>query len=270
MNRASFVRRKLFTREDPYHVHKTLGALAVLSFVYRYMVVFARGGAHATLGFSGTWFDVATMAVHAALSVSGMIFRVPSRRMRKLPTTIYEEYRQHAALFTLRSASMFALAVLAPRAVAQHRAVRYALLFAWHVQVDRVTARWGTAGQTAVRGADRTSRWEVWLLRRFYALYQFAALASNLVYHDDGAALAFNTIIAIQSSAFLMTLHRKGLVKWQTHATVYSLCLFASYYYIYYQLGSPRFVAAVLLAFAARSYFGVNKYLVWLPFAAFV
>ena len=32
--------KKLATREDPYHVHKTLGILSVCSFVYRYGYVY--------------------------------------------------------------------------------------------------------------------------------------------------------------------------------------------------------------------------------------
>ena len=41
--------------------------------------------------------------------------------------------------------------------------------------------------------------------------------------------LAFNALIAIQSSAFLMTLNRKGLINWYTHAFWYSLSLVLSY-----------------------------------------
>lgn len=36
--------RKLATHEDPYHLHKTLGILSLLHFIYRYFVAFPMNG----------------------------------------------------------------------------------------------------------------------------------------------------------------------------------------------------------------------------------
>ena len=62
----SFVVQKLFTVEDPHMLHKVLGLLSVLSFIYRYGFVYPRTG---TLGFDGDVFDWATIAVWAQLPV---------------------------------------------------------------------------------------------------------------------------------------------------------------------------------------------------------
>jgi len=73
---------KLFSREDPLNLHKTLGLLAIASFTYRYGFVFqARGD----LGFDGTIFDWVTMGLHLALSLSSVIFHVPAKRIAKKP-----------------------------------------------------------------------------------------------------------------------------------------------------------------------------------------
>ena len=65
---------KLATNEDPHHIHKTLGAIALASFAYRYGWVYPAKG---TLGFDGPtapahnqFVDWATMLVHTALAFS--------------------------------------------------------------------------------------------------------------------------------------------------------------------------------------------------------
>jgi len=54
-------------------LHKTLGILSLLSFIYRYLYVFPMTG---TLGFEGSTFDYVTLALHMALSSSSLIFHV--------------------------------------------------------------------------------------------------------------------------------------------------------------------------------------------------
>ena len=70
--------KKLKTREDPYHIHKTLGILSLCSFFYRYGVQYPATG---NLGFSGDWLDWLTMTIHTALALSSILFRVPKKRI---------------------------------------------------------------------------------------------------------------------------------------------------------------------------------------------
>ena len=66
--------KKLFTREDPVYLHKTLGLLSLVSFAYRYLYVYPRRG---DLGFLGdNWVDHLTLLLHFALSCSSIIFHV--------------------------------------------------------------------------------------------------------------------------------------------------------------------------------------------------
>lgn len=56
---------KLMTKEDNYHIHKTLGILCLLSFFYRYGYVYNIQG---NLGFEGSgskWVLHHTLAAHA-------------------------------------------------------------------------------------------------------------------------------------------------------------------------------------------------------------
>jgi hypothetical protein len=106
-----YVFKKLFTNEDPIYLHKTLGLLSLVSFVYRYCYVLPMEG---NLGFNGTWFDHLTMALHMGLSASSLIFHVLPHRIMKRPLVIWNEYRLHAIVFTLRCFSVYFFALYYP------------------------------------------------------------------------------------------------------------------------------------------------------------
>ena len=235
---------KLFTHADPFHVHKVLGAAALISFMYTYAYAWPTTG---SLGASRS-----LIWLHVALSASGIQFRVPLRRVRAWPTMIWEEYRLHAIVFSLRP---LVVAYTPPGPV---RAMGVAAV---HALADIVTARYGSPGHSTVRGNhQRDKSWRIRVLMRTYAAYQWLALASHLV-GVDGVQLGYNAFIAIQSSAFCMTLHRKGLIRWQTHAAVYLACTGASAAYICATVPSLVVVAAAC-AGAVRAN-GVNKYVAW-------
>jgi len=102
---------------------------------------------------------------------------------------------------------------------------------------------------------------------RFYAFYQFTALASHLTPNARLADLGYNTFIAIQSSAFLMTLYRKGVITEVTHAVVYTACLIISMFHIFRNCGDAMFIAKLAGAYILRTDFRLNKYVLWLSFA---
>lgn len=102
---------------------------------------------------------------------------------------------------------------------------------------------------------------------RFYAFYQFSALGSHLLPTARMSDLGYNALIAIQSSAFLMTLFRKGLIEYYSHAFWYTCALIVSVYHMYVLIPSSLlFFAKVLVAFTVRLKFGVNKYIIWTSF----
>ena len=74
--------------------------------------------------------------------------------------------------------------------------------------------------------------------------------------------LGYNNLIAIQSSAFLMTLVRKGLVRWYTHAFWYSVALILSWMYMY-QCFPLIYWAKFVFCYQLRCTFRMNKYLMW-------
>ena len=136
-----YVIKKLFTKEDPIYLHKTFGLLSLLSFVYRYLYVFPKQG---NLGFDGHWFDYLTLAIHMILSCSSIIFHVLPKRMLRRPLVIWEEYRLHAMVFTLRCISVAMFARFWPRFNNEldHIAL-FCTVMSHHLVVDEITRRIG-------------------------------------------------------------------------------------------------------------------------------
>lgn len=264
---------KLATREDNYHIHKTLGILSVLSFCYRYGYVFWKQG---NLGFDGSdpsrdpnmiALDWITMAVHTLLAFSSIIFRVPRKRISNKPMVIYEEYRQHAMVFTSRCFFVFAVTMLFPNVQSY---VAPLVVMAHHLLADRITSIWGTPGNTAVRATSGAMKLSTFYtaVAKLYSFYQFLAIASHILPNMRLGDLAYNAIIAIQSSAFMMTLYRKRIIRGRTHMVVYAACLYLSAFHIVRLLGwnLTLLTAAAFLIRIKLPRSLSNKYVIWFTF----
>lgn len=271
--------RKLATHEDPYHLHKTLGILSLCHFVYRYFFVLPTTG---NLGFDGSALDWVCMTLHLMLGCSSLIFKVIKSRILKFPMIMWEEYRLHAIVFTLRCWSVFAVGAALKAAPAEYRHFTYntlggrfamlAVVLAHHVAADYITAVFGTPGVTSVRVAQskKTGKVKFGATKRLYSFYQFLAIASHLTPYPTARLmdLGFNTLIAIQSSAFLMTLCRKNIITWRTHGIIYTACLILSAGCMiramcFAGMNGWFLVASAVAVFYLRVTFRLNKYLLW-------
>ncbi len=258
----NIVIKKLFTAEDQYQIHKLFGAFALFSFGYRYFYMLPTYG---SLGFVGSTFDIVTLFCHFALSSSSLLFHVLDRRIVERPLIIYEEYRLHAILFTSTAVSVSLFGLYADQYIEQpyQKFALIGLIFALRGMVDLVTYKYGTDGVTAVRNnGDGQYKY----IRLFYSFYQICALGSFIIVNPNLNNLGFNTLIAIQSSTFLMTLKRKSLIRWTSHMFWYSFSLVLSYYVMYLSL-EPTFFLQMLVVFFFRVKFNMNKYLLWSSYA---
>lgn len=262
---------KLMTKEDPNHLHKTLGILSVVSFLYRYVYCY---NVYGSLHFDGQnaaprdrFLDWMTMLVHTLLAFSSIIFRVPRKRIKGKPMVIYEEYRQHAMVFTARCFLVFAVAYLFPDGPTWFPIVA---VMCCHLLADRITSIHGTKGNTAVRATQKAMKISTFYryVGKLYSLYQFLAIGSHILPNERLADLAFNAIIAIQSSAFMMTLYRKRIIRGRTHMVVYAACLIVSGFHICRLIGWWS-TGLVCVAFLLRINsprdmpLANNKYFIW-------
>ena len=100
-----------------------------------------------------------------------------------------------------------------------------------------------------------------------YAFYQFSALGSHLIPEARLMDLGYNALVAIQSSAFLMTLFRKGLIRWPTHAFWYSVALIMSWTAMLKLTAGIWFWIKVFTAFKLRTNYRMGKYKIWFLYA---
>ena len=234
--------KRLVTKEDNFHIHKILGVLVLCSYMYRY----AFSSPIIEYDLSG-WL---TMCLHFALSLSGLQFRVPKKRINDKPLIVYEEYRLHAVIFTSRSFFVYAVGdtSLAPIVVLTH-----------HLLADLVTKNHGKENDTAVRSiAVRSGKHK--MLSRMFSLYQFLAIGSHLF--GPPATMGFNTLIAIQSSIFLMTLYKKKIIRGRAHLLIYSFALILSVYQMVLET-EMKYLLLSTLCFIIRISVPNNKYILW-------
>jgi hypothetical protein len=248
---------KLFTSEDKFNIHKTLGIICLSNFVYRYTYWFIYG----TLGYETyTFMNTFTMGAHMALSSTSLFFHVLSRRMKTKPLIIYKEYQLHTILFTFRSCMWY----FVPKYYNGIDIVPISLLII-HALVDVTSYFYGTEGMTTVRVQNKSTNIGTIMFRRLFSYYQILAIASLLSATDKNLAnTSFNLLIAIQSSTFLMTLVRKNIIRPYTHIAIYGFCLFLSSYNIYQNYDKNIFLGA-LIVFLLRMQ-GISKYILWTAF----
>lgn len=252
---------KLFTKEDKMFLHKIMGILSILSYFYRYVICYSKYG---NLGFKeDTIFNWITYIIHFNLALTSLFFRVPRKRIENKPMIIYKEYRLHAIIFTTRCLVVFILdhllekknrsVIIIPLAVAFH-----------HILADIVTYFYGN-GNTAVRTNSKNLSPFYKKVSLFYSFYQFLAISSHILPNKHLSDLAWNALIAIASSAFMMTLYRKRIIRGLGHLVIYSSCLLISMFHIIRLIGLFATVLT-LLAFIARISLPKklnNKYLCW-------
>lgn len=218
-----------------------------------------------TLGFVGSNFDYATLILHFFLSFSSLIFHVTDRRIVSNPLIIYQEYRLHAIIFTTKACLITLFGIFMDRIPVAPEHLRYvvgAIQLFMHLLVDYVTYLYGTPGITTVRNDDNGSIAHVKL---FFAFYQVLAMASQMIVSDRLNDLGWNALIAIQSSAVLMTLKRKSLIRARTHFFWYSLALLLSMMYIWKAKGAMFFLTVVMM-FILKIELNLNKYLMWFSY----
>ena len=95
--------KKLVTKEDRFHLHKTLGTLCLVSFAWRIVRIDGITTTDSDMGFlSHPKLTIPTLLLHLALNLSSFEFRIPERRI-KTGYRIWPEYRLHSLVFLCRS-----------------------------------------------------------------------------------------------------------------------------------------------------------------------
>jgi hypothetical protein len=192
----------LFTNEDPYHVHKTLGFLSLLSYVVRLCMLGERDMGFRTYP---SW-TVPTVALHTILGSSSLLFRIPSRRISE-GNRIWPQMRWHSICFVGRH-SLLILLYWAEQHVWHCEPLYWAnpaIVFLTFICVDTVDASVQYRSNT-IRDLQAHPA-----ARYFFTCMQFNALG-NCLAGTRRSSLHYWAMFVMQMSAFGTTLRRKNIV----------------------------------------------------------
>lgn len=231
---------KLITDHDPYHLHKTLGVLVLLHFIYRIGLTLIRGFVFCTVHSAQeglctdqqVHFDAAGVILHGLLSWSSLLLPLPQKRNFSSPM-IWTEFRFHSITFATRGviSSVVSIYGLWPEQLLWNYASKVALILGTCYTADFITAKYGCKEQrttNAMPYPDVITPEMQKNVKYNYAMKQMAAALSCI---SESPTLPWATLGAIQGAPLLMTLVRKGKVTSLTYHRTYIL-----------QLASPMYI----------------------------
>jgi hypothetical protein len=248
MSLKSRVLSRLFTHEDPMNIHKTIGLFCLLSYFYHLGSFFASGK---------FYIHPVSVILHMALHFTSLIFKVlPKRGEKLLGMFIWEELRLHSAVFAFRAC----LILLLPD-------YRVGISLITMLAADWVTDTYGSREISTVRGHHARPKS---LVKTIYSVFfSTSQLGASLYCFGFGVpnsqaslALVFATLPPIQTSAFGMTLLRKGLISKVTWQILYSLQLILGYIVWFKLYNNVDIIVYCLILYILRTLVP-SKYVLW-------
>jgi len=253
--------RGLFTTEDPYNAHKSLGLFAIVHFLYRFVHV-----GDADMAFTTNWETAICLSVHALLSASAFVFRIPKKRIAD-GDRIWPEYRWHSVIFAYRSLACLLVTWLEKRyGLPPMYVANAAIVIATHVAADFASWSVGDDHSSSVQDLAAPP-----FVRFFFSFMQFQATATCLV-GVRRFSTQFFYVWLIQATAFLMTLRRKNVVPPKWPYLIYAAMLVATYLvHMHEYTGAGCWLLVNIIGHSAaylRLGLRLSKYGIWASFAA--
>jgi hypothetical protein len=213
-------KRQLITKEDPTHLHKTLGIACLLSFIWRFCHI----GPSDMAFKSHPHLTYPTLFLHLLLTVSAFTFKIPKKRIKD-GTRIWPEYRMHALVFLTRSLIVIGVYHYEElQGLERNTDISLVLVLCTMAAADLCS--FSVAEQyrsNSVREIDTHPA-----VKFFFSTMQFYATAAFLM-GLRRYTMPFLVVMTVQLTPFLGTLRRKNLISANFGAFMYGLFLVVSY-----------------------------------------
>ncbi len=244
---------KLITKEDSLQVHKILGITSLALYTYRFclLIFYQDMQMNSKYGFL-------TLLIHCLLSTSSFIFHISKNRHSSLPI-IYPEFRMHNLLFTFRS-----IICCLVHCYGLHYTINIMICVITMKLADIITRAY-KSNTTTMRIMPYMTHLEYQQKLEIIRMHSFMQLVATY-YMLESANTAYIPVLAIQFSAFLMTLVKKGIIGVGTWHYLYSLTLWLNIFAILSANLSFFLYMNILCCFMYywRVINGMNKYAGWL------
>ena len=273
----------LFTNHDKYHIHKTLGFLAVANFILRFYYAINYGTSFPP--FETKVFSCSSVLIHALLPIASLSIPLPEKRNFTSPM-IWKEFRLHSILFSCRHSilTIITLLELWPTqleifknyklyALFSESILKYIAIISCIKIASIITAKYGDTEKrttNAMPYPEHVTEYEIEKIKYEYAKKQFGATIMAVFSGELSASLNFAPLYAIQSAPFMMTLVRKGKCNSAHYHMVYSLTLiYPLYLYhvtlrkFYSQFADFAICYLYIFAYSMRIKGGLDNKKIW-------
>mmetsp|Transcript_62576 Transcript_62576/g.146831 ORF Transcript_62576/g.146831 Transcript_62576/m.146831 type:complete len:910 (+) Transcript_62576:173-2902(+) len=263
---------RLFTKEDAYNLHKSLGIFILCHTFYR---IYTACDMQLDGGFTSEWSSLGLCWVSMVLQTSSFLFEVPRARLLGSPM-IWQEWRAHNLVFVGRHVLAFTICWGYLRWVNFNNdeatffveIALFAVLYGQLYSVDVITAYIREDKHTSL-----TASWPFWdgcplwlesAIKFYYTIAQFQA-SSLLIMTGSSLFDKYMVIFPFQFASFLMTLVRKGIITTKGFHAGY---LWSLWMVVWLILGPQDMMTGVssfafwILLYVWRSY-GLSKYALW-------
>ena len=275
MTQQKTVLDKLVTKEDPFHVHKTLGLACLFIYAVRFYHYYSDGRESDCFFATHPQYTLPTFILHVLLNLTSLIFDIPQKRISS-GYRIWPEYRWHSLIFLC-----YTLLVMTCFWVEDHyefprlHFVNYVITMLVMAAADLASWSVGHTNQSnSIRQLEAPASVKI-----FFSWAQFIAKATLMYTPSRRYSTFYFFALIIQVNAFMMTLRRKNVFPQAVLVGVYGLLLTIGLYIIFTELfvyGGGWMTCHVILGMACISFllragprfpkqFRLlhNKYIIW-------
>ena len=236
---------KLFTNEDKNNNHKILGLYVLINYLFQNIYYFVYGN---------TLLNIWSLLPHFLLHISSFQFNVLKERVnnRVMAMFIWEELRAHSMIFSFRAL----FTILFPE-------FRIPIMFSTMILADIITSQVGNSSFSTVRGNHNRTTLSLYkrLASSFFSMSQMGAtiICGGFFQNKWSPMLVFSTLPPIQTSAFGMTLIRKGIIDKSVWQYVYTIELLYVYLIWYLETNNLYIIPLSAICFTLRT-MNISKY----------
>ena len=254
---GNYLFKKLNTSEDFFYLHKILGGVVLLNYLYRFTILFSKN--HMNLE---NPISIMLLVIHGILSLSSLIFKLSNKRNKQLPI-IYPEFRFHNILFAFRS--IFCCLSFYFFNKKHAKTINMGICFATMFGADIITFIYKTSSTTTMRAMPYIENYDFEKKRKLREMNSFMQIFATY-YMLGNINTAFSPMFAIQISSFLMTLVKKNIIKSMWWHYLYTIALWKNMVLLLTYM--PSFFIAMQISCYFMKYWRIdknyNKYIGWM------
>ena len=246
---------KLFTKEDSFYIHKTLGVICLCNFIYQ----FCHCLVYNKMQLQNIIF------IHGLLNLTSFIFKISNLRNYKLPI-IYKEFRFHSFIFAFRSV-LCSLIFFTP-----YKNILYRIAICYLTMIFADIATFYYKDKTTIRDVPMPENMTLEEKQNLILHYSKSQVGATL-YMLGNIETSFAPLLPIQLAAFLMTLCKKSLITTQQYHLGYTISLWIAS--LAYLSTKPSFLVLQFICGRLFIYLrfkqNINKYVSWfIVFSCFI